>query len=129
MFRAAVAFENPDYVDVVIHSYRHRVGLASGEPPYGDTEERLSVLPAITVPSVTLDGMTDGNFPATDGAASGRFFTGFRSHHQVPNAGHNLPGHNLPQEAPDAFIDAILEVADASKSGATDSAGCGNPVI
>jgi pimeloyl-ACP methyl ester carboxylesterase len=109
--RAAVAFENPDYVDVVIHSYRHRLGLAPSLPTYEDTESRLTALPAIAVPAVTLDGMADGNFPATDGTASAKYFRGFRTHHQVPNA-----GHNLPQEAPDAFTDAILEVSHASRS-------------
>jgi pimeloyl-ACP methyl ester carboxylesterase len=105
--RAAVAFDNPDYVDVVIHSYRHRLGLAPGYPPYDGIEKKLAAQPPITVPAVTLDGMADGNFPATDGSASAPHFTGPRAHHQVPNA-----GHNLPQESPDAFADAILEVAN-----------------
>jgi pimeloyl-ACP methyl ester carboxylesterase len=105
--RAAVAFDNPDYVDVVLHSYRHRLGFAPGYPPYDQIEKRLASQPAITVPAVTLDGLADGNFPATDGSTSARHFTGPRVHHQVPNA-----GHNLPQEAPDAFAGAVLEVAD-----------------
>ena len=104
--RAAVAFDNPDYVDVVLHSYRHRLGSAPGYPVYDDLEKKLALQPAITVPAVTLDGLADGNFPATDGSASARHFTGPRVHHQVPNA-----GHNLPQEAPDAFANAILELA------------------
>ena len=104
--RAAEAFDNPDYVDVVIHSYRHRLGLAPGYPPYDEAERALAAQPAITVPAVTLDGLADGNFPATDGRASAHHFTGPRVHHQVPDA-----GHNLPQEAPDAFAGAILEVA------------------
>jgi pimeloyl-ACP methyl ester carboxylesterase len=104
--RAAVAFDNPDYVDVVLHSYRHRLGLAPGCPPYDEIEKALAAQPPVTVPAVTLDGMADGNFPATDGTASARHFTGPRVHHQVPNA-----GHNLPQESPDAFASAILEVA------------------
>ena len=104
--RAAVAFDNPDYVDVVLHSYRHRLGLAPGYPPYDEIEKKLAAQPAITVPAVTLDGLADGNFPATDGSASARYFTGPRVHHQVPNA-----GHNLPQEAPDAFANAVLELA------------------
>jgi pimeloyl-ACP methyl ester carboxylesterase len=69
-------------------------------------EKKLAAQPAITVPAVTLDGLADGNFPATDGSTSARHFTGPRVHHQVPNA-----GHNLPQEAPDAFASAVLEVA------------------
>lgn len=104
--RAAVAFDNPDYVDVVLHSYRHRLGLAPSYPPYDESENLLAALPVITVPVVTLDGLADGNFPATDGSTSARFFTGPRVHHQVPNA-----GHNLPQEAPDAFANAIFELA------------------
>ncbi len=104
--RAAVAFNNPDYVDVVLHSYQHRLGFAPGYPPYDEIEKRLAAQPPITVPAVTLDGLADGNFPATDGSPSARHFTGPRVHHQVPNA-----GHNLPQEAPDPFANAILELA------------------
>ncbi len=104
--RAARAFENPDYVEVVIHSYRHRLGYAPGDPRYADLEARLAAQPPIPVPAVTLDGLADGNFPATDGGPSAVHFTGPRRHHQVPNA-----GHNLPQEAPDTFAAAVLEVA------------------
>jgi pimeloyl-ACP methyl ester carboxylesterase len=104
--RAAQAFENPDYVDVVIHSYRHRLGLAAGSATYDGIEEKLALRPPISVPTVTLDGTADGNFPETDGSAYARHLTGPHVHHQVPNA-----GHNLPQEAPDAFADAILELA------------------
>lgn len=103
--RAAMAFDNPDFVEVVLHSYRHRLGCAPGLPPYDETEARLAMLPPITVPTVTLDGLADGNFPATDGMGSAHHFTGPRVHHQVSKA-----GHNLPQEAPDAFISAILEL-------------------
>jgi pimeloyl-ACP methyl ester carboxylesterase len=101
--RTAAAFDNPDYVDVVIHSYRHRLGQAPGAPLYAAAESALAALPPITVPTVTLDGAADGNFPATLGG--GRHFTGQRTHHQVPDA-----GHNLPQEAPEAFADAVREV-------------------
>nr|WP_221374120.1 alpha/beta hydrolase [Actinoplanes polyasparticus] len=104
--RAAEAFANPDYVDVVIHSYRHRLGRAAGAPAYERAEGALSRLPAITVPAVTLDGTADGNFPATDGSPTAARFTGPRVHRQVPDA-----GHNLPQEAPAAFTDAVREVA------------------
>ena len=103
--RAAEAFDNPDYVDVVIHGYRHRLGLADGDPRYADIEARLATQPAIAVPTVTLDGTADGIFPATDGSPTAKHFTGPRLHHQVPGA-----GHNLPQEAPAAFADAVREV-------------------
>lgn len=104
--RAVAAFDNPDYVDVVIHSYRHRLALAPGYPPYDQIEQELAAQPAISVPAVTLDGLADGNFPATDGTASTSHFIGPRLHQQVPRA-----GHNLPQEAPEAFAGAILELA------------------
>jgi pimeloyl-ACP methyl ester carboxylesterase len=103
--RAAEAFTNPDYVDVVIHSYRHRIGFAPGAPAYTETERRLAAQPVITVPTVTLDGQADGNFPATDGSRSAAHFTGPRLHLQVPEA-----GHNLPQEEPKAFAEAVREV-------------------
>ncbi|WP_246170200.1 alpha/beta fold hydrolase [Pseudonocardia hierapolitana] len=102
---AAEAFENPDFVDVVIHSYRHRLGHAFGAAPYERLEQQLAGLPPITVPAVTLDGLADGNFPATDGSPSAAHSTGPRVHRQVPDA-----GHNLPQEAPQAFVDAIAQV-------------------
>ncbi|HWM16028.1 MAG TPA: alpha/beta hydrolase [Microbacterium sp.] len=111
--RTAAAFENPDYVDVVIHSYRHRLGLAPGALRYQDLERRLAQQPVISVPTVTLDGMADGNFPATDGSQHARLFTGPRQHRQVPHA-----GHNLPAEAPRAFADAILDVAEPPGDGA-----------
>ena len=115
--RAAAAFDNPDYVEVVLHSYRHRLGLAPSYPRYDPTEQSLAAQPAITVPAVTLDGLADGNFPATDGSASAYHFTGPRVHHQVPNA-----GHNLPQESPDAFAGAVLELADLGRSPAGSDA-------
>jgi pimeloyl-ACP methyl ester carboxylesterase len=103
--RAAEAFDNPDYVEVVLHSYRHRLGYVEGDPRYADLERQLAALPPIPVPAVTLDGLADGNFPATDGTPHAAHFTGPRHHHQVP-----LAGHNLPQEAPKAFAAAVLEV-------------------
>jgi pimeloyl-ACP methyl ester carboxylesterase len=109
--RAAHAFDNDDYVDVVIHSYRHRLGLAPGHAPYVDVEKRLADQPPITVPTITLDGQADGNFPATDGTASAAHFTGPRTHRQVPNA-----GHNLPQEAPEAFAEAVLDLANSDRT-------------
>jgi pimeloyl-ACP methyl ester carboxylesterase len=104
--RATEAFENDDYVEVVIHSYRHRLGLAPGYPRYEEIESRLARQPTISVPAITLDGEADGNFPATDGTSSSLHFLGPRTHLQVPDA-----GHNLPQEAPAAFADAVLDLA------------------
>ncbi|WP_426571306.1 alpha/beta fold hydrolase [Aquihabitans sp. McL0605] len=104
--RAAEAFANDDYVDVVIHSYRHRLGLAVGSPRYEALERRLEGQPPIAVPAITIDGEADGNFPATDGARDARRFVGDRQHRRVPNA-----GHNLPQEAPGAFAEAIIQLA------------------
>jgi pimeloyl-ACP methyl ester carboxylesterase len=103
--RSAAAHDNPDYVDVVIHSYRHRFGLAAGDPQYADLQRRLAAMPPITVPAVTLDGDADGVFPASDGRASAAKFTGRRNHQIVPGA-----GHNVPQEAPEIFAAAVLEV-------------------
>src|SRR6266436_5942910 len=103
--RTAAAFDNPDYVDVVIHSYRHRFGVADGDPQYADLQRRLAALPAIAVPAITLDGDADGVAPATDGTASAPKFSGRRSHYVIPHA-----GHNLPQEAPEAFAAAVMEL-------------------
>ncbi|MGE9008861.1 alpha/beta fold hydrolase [Leptospira interrogans] len=106
--RTARAHDNPDYVDVVIHSYRHRFGLAGGDPRYTDLQRRLAQLPPITVPSVTLDGDADGVLPASDGRVSASKFTGRRVHRIVPGA-----GHNLPQEAPEPFAAAVMELVKA----------------
>jgi pimeloyl-ACP methyl ester carboxylesterase len=106
--RTAAAHDNPDYVDVVIHSYRHRYGLADGDPRYADIQRRLAALPAIAVPAITLDGAADGVIPATDGTASAAKFTGRRSHRVIPHA-----GHNLPQEEPEAFAAAVMELIGA----------------
>jgi len=106
--RTAVAFYNPDYVDVVIHSYRHRFGLAEGDPQYAGLQRRLAALPVIAVPTITLDGDGDGVTPATDGTRSAAKFTDRRSHRIIPRA-----GHNLPQEEPQAFADAVIELIRA----------------
>jgi pimeloyl-ACP methyl ester carboxylesterase len=107
--RHACAFGNADYVDVVIHSYRHRLGTVDGYPAYADVQRRLAALPAIPVPSITLDGKADGVVPATDGKASAAKFTGARSHRVVDRA-----GHNLPEEAPREFADAVWELASSA---------------
>ena len=103
-----MAYDNPDYVDVVIHSYRHRFGLADGDPRYADLQRRLAALPPITVPAMTLDGEGDGVVFATDGSASAPKFTGRRLHRVVPRA-----GHNLPQEEPEAFAAAVMALIKA----------------
>lgn len=106
--RTARAHDNPDYVDVVIHSYRHRFGRADGDPNYADIQRRLAALPAISVPTITLDGDADGVAPATDGTASAAKFSARRAHHVIPHA-----GHNLPQEEPEAFAAAVMELIKA----------------
>jgi pimeloyl-ACP methyl ester carboxylesterase len=106
--RTALAHDNPDYVDVVIHSYRHRFGLADGDPRYADLQRRLAALPVITVPAITLDGDADGVNPATDGTASAAKFGSRRTHRVIPHA-----GHNLPQEEPETFSMAVLELIRA----------------
>jgi pimeloyl-ACP methyl ester carboxylesterase len=104
--RTAKSFDNPDYVAVVIHSYRHRLGLAAGYPEYEAIEKQLAALPAIRIPAITLDGEDDGVVPATDGKASAARFSGPRVHRKVAGA-----GHNLPQETPAAFADAVAALA------------------
>jgi pimeloyl-ACP methyl ester carboxylesterase len=106
--RTAAAFDNPDYVDIVIHSYRHRFGLADGDPQYADLQRRLAALPVIPVPAITLDGEADGVAPATDGTRSAVKFSGRRTHRVIPRA-----GHNLPQEEPEAFAAAVMELIEA----------------
>ena len=106
--RTAIAHDNPDYIEVVIHSYRHRFGLADGDPQYAGLQRRLAELPVIGVPTITLDGEADGVIPAQDGAATAAKFTDRRSHRIVPGA-----GHNLPQEAPETFAAAVLELVEA----------------
>lgn len=103
--RSAAAFDNPDFVDVVIHSYRHRFGLVPGDPRYAEMERRLAAQPAITVPAITFDGTADGVRPPAAAEAHGHRFSGPRSHRIVPGV-----GHNMPQEAPRLFADAVLEL-------------------
>lgn len=103
--RSAVAFDNPDFVDVVIHSYRHRFGLVAGDPACADIERQLARKPPITVPAITFDGADDGVRPPAPAAQHARHFTGPRSHRLVPGV-----GHNMPQEVPQAFADAVMEL-------------------
>jgi len=103
--RTAASFDNPDYVSIVIHNYRWRLSLAEGDPQYNDLEKRLAEGPVIAVPTITLDGDSDGVAPATDGASYAGKFSGKRTHRIIKGI-----GHNLPQEAPQAFAEAIVEV-------------------
>jgi pimeloyl-ACP methyl ester carboxylesterase len=108
--RSAAAFDNEDFVDVVIQSYRHRFGLVAGDPAYAEIERRLAAQPVITVPTITFDGADDGVRAPAPAAAHARFFTGPRSHRIVPGV-----GHNMPQEAPGTFADAVLELVRAGR--------------
>lgn len=104
--RSAAAFDNPDFVEVVIHSYRYRYALVAGDPAYADIEARLTAQPAITVPAITFDGGDDGVMPAGGTAGHAHHFAGPREHRVIPGA-----GHNLPQEKPKAFANAVRELA------------------
>lgn len=101
--RTASSFDNPDFVDVVVHSYRFAFGLAAGDPAFIPLEEKLARRPTITVPSITLDGARDTLKPGGT-AHQARMFTGQHEHRTVD------VGHNLPQEAPAEFADAVLAV-------------------
>lgn len=103
--RSAAAFDNPDHVDIVIHNYRWRLGLGAGEPQYDELERRLAEGPNITVPAITLEGDANGA-PHADASAYASKFSG-RYTHRVVTGG---VGHNLPQEAPQAFAQAVVEV-------------------
>jgi pimeloyl-ACP methyl ester carboxylesterase len=103
--RSAAAFDNPDHVDIVIHNYRWRLGLASGEPRYDDLERQLGTGPPITVPTITLEGDANGA-PHPEPASYAAKFTGKYTHRTITGG----VGHNLPQEAPEAFVDAVVEV-------------------
>ena len=106
--RSAAAFDNPDFVEVVIHSYRHRFGLVPGDPACAEIERRLAAQPVIDVPAITFDGADDGVRPPAAAAAHAHRFAGPRSHRLVPGV-----GHNMPQEAPRVFADAVLELVPA----------------
>ena len=102
--RSAAAFDNPDHVDVVVHNYRWRLGLADGERQFDDLERRLAEGPSIAVPTITLEGDANGAPHPAPGTYAERF-TGRYEHRTVAGG----VGHNLPQEAPQAFSDAIVE--------------------
>ena len=104
--RSAASLANPDHVPIVIHNYRWRLGLAEGESKYADLERRLAGAPVIKVPAITLEGDANGA-PHPDPSSYAKKFVGPYTHRLVTGG----IGHNLPQEAPKAFADAILEVA------------------
>jgi pimeloyl-ACP methyl ester carboxylesterase len=103
--RSAQAFDNPDHVAIVIHNYRWRLSLADGEAKYDELERRLAAGPAITVPTITLEGDANGA-PHPEPASYAGKFTGRYAHRLIKGA-----GHNLPQEAPEAFAAAVIKVA------------------
>jgi len=103
--RSAASFDNPDHVSIVIHNYRWRLGLVEGEPHYDELEQRLAAGPDITVPTITLEGDANGA-PHPDASVYARKFSG-RYAHRIIEGG---VGHNLPQEAPQAFAQAIVDV-------------------
>jgi pimeloyl-ACP methyl ester carboxylesterase len=109
--RSATAFENPDHVAISIHNYRWRLGLADGERRYDDLERRLAQAPAISVPTITMEGDANGA-PHPDPSAYAKKFTGRYEHR---NIGGGI-GHNLPQEAPQAFARAVIDVDGYSKA-------------
>jgi pimeloyl-ACP methyl ester carboxylesterase len=103
--RSAASFENPDHVDIVIHNYRWRLGLAEGAAEYGALEDRLAEAPDITVPAITLEGDANGA-PHPEPNAYAKKFTGRYSHRTIEGG----IGHNLPQEAPEPFAKAVIDV-------------------
>ena len=103
--RTAASFNNPDHVDIVMHDYRWRLGLADGEPKYDELEKRLAALPPITVPTITMEGDANGAIHAPSAAYRNRFSGKYE--YRLITGG---VGHNLPQEAPQAFAQAVVDV-------------------
>lgn len=101
--RSAASFENPDFVEVVTHSYRHRYGLVPGDPAVGAIDRALAAQPPISVPAIALDGAADGVSSSRAAAEHAAHFTGRFLHRLLPHI-----GHNIPQEAPAEFADAVL---------------------
>ena len=105
--RTAVSFSNPDFVEVVIHAYRHRMGNAAGDARYAALEARLAMLPKISVPTIVIHGSVDDVNPAQKSEGHSRYFTGHYERRVFENV-----GHNPPQEAPKAFAEAILDLCE-----------------
>jgi len=108
--RTAASFDNPDHVSIVIHNYRWRLGLAQGESQCDELEKRLAIGPVITVPTITLEGDANGAFHPPASAYAGKFSGKYE--HRVIRGG---IGHNLPQEAPQAFAQAIVDLDQTSE--------------
>jgi pimeloyl-ACP methyl ester carboxylesterase len=108
--RSAASFDNPDFVDVTIQSYRHRFKQAAGDPALEPTEQRLAAQPTIVVPTISLNGEANGVGPPERSAGHARFFTGPYQRKVIP-----IAGHNLPQEVPDVVSEATLELIRATK--------------
>jgi pimeloyl-ACP methyl ester carboxylesterase len=106
--RSAAAFDNPDHVAIVIHNYRWRLGLAEGESKYDDLEKRLAAAPVIAVPTITLEGDANGA-PHAEPSSYAKMFSGKYSHRTIKGG----IGHNLPQEAPQAFAEAVIDVVES----------------
>lgn len=106
--RSAASLDNPDHVAVVIDNYRWRLGLTQGEPQYDDLEKRLATAPVITVPTITMEGDANGA-PHPEAASYAKKFSGKYAHRVVKGG----IGHNLPQEAPDAFAAAVIDLMEA----------------
>ncbi len=104
--RSAASFDNPDHVGIVIHNYRWRLGLAEGEPKYDELEKRLAAAPVIAVPTITMEGDANGA-PHPEPSAYAKMFSGKYEHRTIAGG----IGHNLPQEAPQAFAQAVIDVA------------------
>jgi len=103
--RSAAAFDNPDHVRIVIHNYRWRLGLAEGEAKYDDLEKKLATFPVIAVPTITMEGDANGA-PHPEPSAYAKKFSGKYEHRLISGG----IGHNLPQEAPQAFAQAVIDV-------------------
>lgn len=108
--RSAASFDNPDFVAVTIHSYRHRHGNAAGEPSLESIEQRLAAKPKIAVPTIALQGEADGVLPPEESEKHATFFTGPYERRVLPRI-----GHNPPQEAPHPFADAIIELLRSAR--------------
>ena len=104
--QTAVSFENPDFVDVVIHSYRHRFALVPGDPAVEATEQRLGLRPTISVPAIALYGGDNGVSPMASAERNRHLFTEDFERHVIPGV-----GHNVPQEAPREFAEAVLSLS------------------